>query len=167
MSMRSIGSPMLEGEVVPGIPIEETPGDYKGPDVPFKYKVPFEKNINTGFLETEFMTKKSNEGYRYFKMYGESVSELENKVKDFQQYIKKTNSPKEEYITAIDTLISNLTTDIETKQLEYNKLEKRLDDLEPYDKSKGGQVLLLLDKEIKDSIEQLDKANRIKAQGLK
>ena len=161
MRISSVSPNLIEGEVVPGIPINITPKQYNGPEDPDTYKIPFVKNAKTGFLETMFMTR-SPEGYKYYKIYGTDVPTLESNIKKFISFSKSRNSPEGKFVSTLDDTIRNLKTEIEEQKVKYDQLEKQFDYLEPEKKQIGVQTLALVQNRTNGLIEQLDDALRIK-----
>ena len=157
----SVSPSLIENEIVPGIPMDVSPEQYDGPQKPGIYKVPFEKDAKTGFLQTMFMTR-SPEGYKYYKIYGTDVRALESDIKNFISFVKSTNSPSGKFTNTLDDSIKSLKLQIEEQKAKYDTLEKQFNYLEPEQRTMASQTLALVQSRINNLIEELDDALRIK-----
>ena len=157
----SVSPSLIENEIVPGIPIDITPDQYDGPQKSGIYKVPFEKDAKTGFLQTMFMTY-SPQGYKYYKIYGTDVGSLESDIKNFINFVKSTDSPSAKFKNTIDDSIKDLKNEIEEQKAKYDTLEKQFNYLEPEQRTMASRTLALVQSRISNLIESLDDALRIK-----
>ena len=157
----SVSPSLIENEIVPGIPIDITPDQYDGPQKSGIYKVPFEKDAKTGFLQTMFMTY-SPQGYKYYKIYGTDVGSLESDIKNFINFVKSTDSPSAKFKNTIDDSIKDLKNEIEEQKAKYDTLEKQFNYLEPEQRIMASRTLALVQSRINNLIESLDDALRIK-----
>ena len=157
----SVTPGLIENEIVPGVPIDISPDQYDGPQKSGVYKVPFEKDAKTGFLQTMFMTY-SPQGYKFYKIYGTDVGSLESDIKNFISFVKSTNSPTGKFKNTLDDTIKDLKSEIEEQKAKYETLEKQFNYLEPEQRSMASQTLSLVQSRINNLIESLDDALRIK-----
>jgi hypothetical protein len=163
----TVSSDVLQGEIVPGVPIEIKDSTYTGPrDRPFQYKIPFEKDGITGMLKTQFMIRNPR-GYKYYLVYGQSIEDIENTIKKFAMIVKSQDSPRGDYITSLKTLSAKLKSEIESTEATVDVLENNFDDIETEDRDKAADTLKLMQARLEGLVQQLAGVERIRSRGFK
>ena len=162
----SVNEGVVRGTIVPGVPLEIEYEEYTGPKKPFIYKIPLEKDAESGMLITQFSADTSK-GTRFYLLYGISVPQIEKIIKDFAVYQREVDSPKGEFITALRDTIIETKSDLEKVGSQASKLLEELDDLNPDERPKYAQVLQILEGR-KNSLEDaLSASIRVRNSGVK
>jgi hypothetical protein len=164
-SLSSRSSRRIQGEIIPGVPMEIEPEEYNGPKVPFQYGSIY-KDAKTGFLTTQFMTR-TGKGAKFYNIYGSSITEIDQSIKGFQIFSIKRDSPHGDFVEAIEDLVDKLESNIKRSQSDADRLMQSFEDLEPIHRDVNVKYLDLVDARTKVLIEQLASAKSLQAQGIR
>ena len=148
------------------VPVEIPPTEYTGSlDRPFEYTID-DKPDTSGLLKTQFMVK-IPDGYKFFKLLGNSPNEIINTIKNFEEYIEVTYSPQTKFVESIDLRIQDIEKKIEALEVSLNELEPQMKDIPDTIGEAASQSILIKKQRVSSLKQYVKDLLKIKENGLK